>query len=158
MLGLDGAGKTTVLYKLKVGDAVTTSPTIGFNVEEIEHKGFQRVIWEVGGQERVRPLWRHYFHGTQVLIFVVDSTDVRRIGEARDELHKLLEEDRLANVILLVYANKQDRSNAVKPDELGNRLNLNGITNRAWHVQGCSGTTGEGLHAGLDWIRDRERD
>ena len=108
MLGLDAAGKTTVLYKLKLGEHVTTIPTIGFNVETIEYNGFNLNIWDIGGQDRIRALWRHYYHNTQGLIFVVDSNDIDRIDEARDELHKLLEEDELRDAILLVYANKQD--------------------------------------------------
>lgn len=155
MLGLDAAGKTTVLYKLKLGEHVTTIPTIGFNVETVQYKGFSMNIWDVGGQDRIRALWRHYYHNTQGLIFVVDSNDVGRIDEARDELHKLLEEDELRDSILLVYANKQDLPNAVKPQELGNRLRLNTITNRAWQVQGTCATTGDGLYEGLDWLGDQ---
>jgi signal recognition particle receptor subunit beta len=83
---------------------------------------------------------------------VVDSNDIGRIDEARDELDKLLEEDELRDAILLVYANKQDLPNAVKPQELGNRLKLNAITNRAWHVQGTCATIGDGLYEGLDWL------
>jgi GTPase SAR1 family protein len=112
-------------------------------------------VWDVGGQDRIRALWRHYFHNTQGLIFVVDSNDVGRVDEARDELHKLLEEDELRDAILLVYANKQDLPNAVKPQELGNRLRLNAITNRAWQVQGTCATPGDGLYEGLDWLGEQ---
>ena len=155
MLGLDAAGKTTVLYKLKLGEHVTTIPTIGFNVETIEYKGFNMNVWDVGGQDRIRALWRHYFHNTQGLIFVVDSNDVARTDEARDELHKLLEEDELRDAILLVYANKQDLPNAIKPQELANRLRLNTITNRPWQIQGACATTGDGLYEGLDWLGEQ---
>jgi GTPase SAR1 family protein len=86
MLGLDAAGKTTVIYKLKLGEHVTTIPTIGFIVETIEYKGFNMNMWDVGGQDRIKALWRHYFHNTQGLIFVVDSNDIGRIDEVRDEL------------------------------------------------------------------------
>ena len=75
MVGLDAAGKTTILYKLKLGDVVTTIPTIGFNVETVEYKNIKFTVWDVGGQDRIRPLWRHYFQNTQGLIFVVDSND-----------------------------------------------------------------------------------
>jgi small GTP-binding protein len=152
MLGLDAAGKTTVLYRLKLGEHVTTIPTIGFNVETIEYKGFNMNVWDVGGQDRIRLLWRHYYHNTQGLIFVVDANDVGRIDEARDELSKLLEEEELRESILLVYANKQDLPNAMKPSEVGSRLRLNGMTNRAWQVQGTCATTGDGLYEGLDWL------
>ncbi|KAL5541449.1 hypothetical protein UlMin_009159 [Ulmus minor] len=74
MVGLDAAGKTTILYKLKLGEIVTTIPTIGFNVETVEYKNISFTVWDVGGQDKIRPLWRHYFQNTQGLIFVVDST------------------------------------------------------------------------------------
>merc|ERR1739848_588727 len=89
MVGLDAAGKTTILYKLKLGEIVTTIPTIGFNVETVEYKNISFTVWDVGGQDKIRPLWRHYFQNTQGLIFVVDSNDRDRMGEARDELMRM---------------------------------------------------------------------
>ncbi|KAF6339782.1 hypothetical protein mRhiFer1_008056 [Rhinolophus ferrumequinum] len=65
MVGLDAAGKTTILYKLKLGEIVTTIPTIGFNVETVEYKNISFTVWDVGGQDKIRPLWRHYFQNTQ---------------------------------------------------------------------------------------------
>ena len=107
MVGLDAAGKTTILYKLKLGEIVTTIPTIGFNVETVEYKNISFTVWDVGGQDKIRPLWRHYFQNTQGLIFVVDSNDRERVGEARDELHRMLQEDELRDAVLLIFANKQ---------------------------------------------------
>jgi ADP-ribosylation factor protein 1 len=107
MVGLDAAGKTTILYKLKLGENVTTIPTIGFNVETVEYKNVNFTVWDVGGQDKIRPLWRHYFMNTQALIFVVDCNDRDRVTEARDELHRMLGEDELQSAILLVFANKQ---------------------------------------------------
>merc|ERR1711920_941043 len=107
MVGLDAAGKTTILYKLKLGEIVTTIPTIGFNVETVEYKNISFTVWDVGGQDKIRPLWRHYFQNTQGLIFVVDSNDRERIGEARDELMRMLAEDELREAVLLIFANKQ---------------------------------------------------
>merc|ERR1711892_782152 len=78
MVGLDSAGKTTILYKLKLGEIVTTIPTIGFNVETVEYKNIGFTVWDVGGQDKIRPLWRHYFQNTQAVIFVVDSNDRER--------------------------------------------------------------------------------
>jgi len=95
MVGLDAAGKTTILYKLKLGEIVTTIPTIGFNVETVEYKNISFTVWDVGGQDKIRPLWRHYYQNTQGVIFVVDSNDRDRVGEARDELHRMLNEDEL---------------------------------------------------------------
>eukprot|EP01048_Picozoa_sp_COSAG05_P019013 COSAG05_NODE_2891_length_2535_cov_3.156814_4_plen_155_part_01 len=94
-VGLDAAGKTTILYKLKLGEIVTTIPTIGFNVETVEYKNISFTVWDVGGQDKIRPLWRHYYQNTQGLIFVVDSNDKDRVGEAHDELHRMLSEDEL---------------------------------------------------------------
>jgi small GTP-binding protein len=79
MLGLDAAGKTTVLYKLKLGEHIATIPTIVFNVETLEYKGFNMNIWDIGSQDRIRTLWRHYFHNTQGLIFVVYSNDTQEL-------------------------------------------------------------------------------
>jgi ADP-ribosylation factor 1/2 len=87
---------------------VTTIPTIGFNVETVEYKHIQFTVWDVGGQDKIRPLWRHYFQNTQGIIFVVDSNDRERISEARDELLRMLNEDELRGAFLLVFANKQD--------------------------------------------------
>ena len=106
MVGLDAAGKTTILYKL-LGENVTTIPTIGFNVETVEYKNINFTVWDVGGQDKIRPLWRHYYMNTQALIFVVDCNDRDRITEARDELHRMLNEGERREPAILVFANKQ---------------------------------------------------
>lgn len=80
----------------------------GFNVETVEYKNIQFTVWDVGGQDKIRPLWRHYFQNTQGIIFVVDSNDRDRIVEAREELQRMLNEDELRDALLLVFANKQD--------------------------------------------------
>ncbi|XP_023209643.1 ADP-ribosylation factor 2 [Centruroides sculpturatus] len=130
MVGLDAAGKTTILYKLKLGEIVTTIPTIGFNVETVEYKNICFTVWDVGGQDKIRPLWRHYFQNTQGLIFVVDSNDRERISEAQDELQKMLNEDELRDAVLLLFANKQDLPNAMTAAELTEKLGLNQLRNR----------------------------
>lgn len=155
MVGLDAAGKTTVLYKLKLGEIVTTIPTIGFNVETVEYKNISFTVWDVGGQDKIRPLWRHYFQNTQGLIFVVDSNDTERISEARDELARMLSEDELRDAVLLVFANKQDLPNALKPSELTEKLNLHNMRNRNWYIQATCATNGEGLYEGLDWLSNQ---
>ena len=98
MVGLDAAGKTTILYKLKLGEVVTTIPTIGFNVETVDYKNISFTVWDVGGQDKIRLLWRHYYQNTQGLIFVVDSNDRDRIDDAREELHKMLSEEGRVNI------------------------------------------------------------
>ncbi|KAG2253151.1 hypothetical protein Bca52824_083287 [Brassica carinata] len=124
MVGLDAAGKTTILYKLKLGEIVTTIPTIGFNVETVEYKNISFTVWDVGGQDKLRPLWKYYFQNTQGLIFVVDSNDRDRVIEAREELHKILNEEELRDAVLLVFANKQDLPNAMNAAEITDKLGI----------------------------------
>ena len=152
MVGLDAAGKTTILYKLKLGEVVTTIPTIGFNVETVEYKNISFTVWDVGGQDKIRPLWRHYYQNTQGLIFVVDSNDRDRVDAARDEMHRMLNEDELRDAILLVFANKQDLPNAMSAAEMTDKLGLNGLRHRQWYIQATCATTGDGLYEGLDWL------
>ncbi|KAL6187502.1 hypothetical protein ACLB2K_038900 [Fragaria x ananassa] len=152
MVGLDAAGKTTILYKLKLGEIVTTIPTIGFNVETVEYKNISFTVWDVGGQDKIRPLWRHYFQNTQGLIFVVDSNDRDRVVEARDELHRMLNEDELREAVLLVFANKQDLPNAMNAAEITDKLGLHSLRQRHWYIQSTCATSGEGLYEGLDWL------
>merc|ERR1739847_208506 len=127
MVGLDAAGKTTILYKLKLGEIVTTLPTIGFNVETVEYRNISFTVWDVGGQDKIRPLWRHYYQNTQGLIYVVDSSDADRIDAARDEMHRMLTEDELRDAVLLVFANKQDLPNAMSAAEMTDKLGLHGL-------------------------------
>lgn len=152
MVGLDAAGKTTILYKLKLGEIVTTIPTIGFNVETVEYKNICFTVWDVGGQDKIRPLWRHYFQNTQGLIFVVDSNDRERVQESADELQKMLQEDELRDAVLLVFANKQDMPNAMPVSELTDKLGLQHLRSRTWYVQATCATQGTGLYDGLDWL------
>merc|ERR1712045_118475 len=159
MVGLDAAGKTTILYKLKLGEIVTTIPTIGFNVETVEYKNINFTVWDVGGQDKIRPLWRHYYQNTQGIIFVVDSNDRERIDDAsgsdnsaKEELHRMLAEDELRDAVVLVFANKQDLPNAMSVNEVTEKLGLNQLRNRQWYIQSTCATTGDGLYEGLDWL------
>merc|ERR1711936_298507 len=159
MVGLDAAGKTTILYKLKLGEIVTTIPTIGFNVETVEYKNISFTVWDVGGQDKIRPLWRHYYQNTQGIIFVVDSNDRERIDDssgsdnsAKEELHRMLAEDELRDAVVLVFANKQDLPNAMSVNEVTEKLGLNQLRNRQWYIQSTCATTGDGLYEGLDWL------
>lgn len=152
MVGLDAAGKTTILFRLKIGEIVTTIPTIGYNVETVEYKNLKFTMWDIGGQDKLRPLWRHYFLNTDGVIFVVDSNDRARVDIARDELQKMLAEEELRNAVLLVCANKQDLPNAMNTTELTEKLGLRMLGQRTWYIQGCCAPTGQGLYEGLDWL------
>ncbi|RPA97636.1 ARF/SAR superfamily [Choiromyces venosus 120613-1] len=157
MVGLDAAGKTTILYKLKLGEIVTTIPTIGFNVETVEYKNISFTVWDVGGQDKIRPLWRHYFQNTQGIIFVIDSNDRERVTEARDELQRMLNEDELRDALLLVFANKQDLPEAMDAAETTDKLGLHSLRNRSWYIQSTCATSGDGLYEGLDWLSSNLR-
>jgi len=152
MVGLDAAGKTTILYKLKLGEVVTTIPTIGFNVETVEYKNLSFTVWDVGGQDKIRPLWRHYYQGTNGLIYVVDSNDRDRTEDAREELTKMLNEDEMRDAVVLVFANKQDLPNAMPAAEVTEKLGLHNLRHRQWYIQSACATTGDGLYEGLDWL------
>ena len=153
MIGLDGAGKTTLLYQLSIGEVVTGIPTIGFNVETVEYKNTKFTVWDIGGQDKIRPLWVHYFKEITGLIFVLDSIDRDRIHEAKEELYKVLA-DNLAdstNIPLLLFANKQDLPNAMPVSEIIQILDFNTLQ-RLWHVEGTIGVRGDGIYEGLDWL------
>merc|ERR1712050_178118 len=109
-------------------------------------------VWDVGGRDKVRPLWRHYCQGTNALIFVVDSNDRDRIEDAREELCKFMSEDELRDAVLLVFANKQDLPNAMLASEVTEKLGLHSMRRRPWFIQSACATTGDGLYEGLDWL------
>lgn len=154
MLGLDAAGKTSILYRLKLGQSIKSIPTVGFNVETVTYKNIKFSVWDVGGQDKIRPLWRHYYVGTQALIFVVDSADRDRIDEARNELHKIVNDREMRDAVILIFANKQDLPDAMKPNELQERLGLMRFHDRKWYIQPSCATAGDGLFEGLAWISD----
>ncbi|WZN62022.1 ADP-ribosylation factor-like GTPase [Chloropicon roscoffensis] len=152
VLGLDNAGKTTVLKKLSDDDISTITPTQGFNIKSLNHDGFKLNVWDIGGQKAIRPYWRNYFEQTDAMVYVIDSADRKRIEETGLELADLLEEDKLSGVPVIVLANKQDLVTALSPDEVADGLNLYSIRDRPWQIQACSAKTGEGLQDGMEWL------
>merc|ERR1712146_726719 len=148
----DAAGKTTILYNLKLGEVVTTIPTIGFNVETVEYKNISFNVWDIGGQDKIRKLWRYYYANTQGLIFVIDSNDRDRIGDAWEELTQMLAEDEMRDAVVLVFANKQDLPNSMTAAEITDKLGLHNMRGRQWFIQSTCATTGDGLYEGLDWM------
>ena len=125
--------------------------TVGFNVETVTYKNVKFNVWDVGGQDKIRPLWRHYYTGTQGLVFVVDSQDRERIDEAKQELHRILSDREMKECLLLVFANKQDLPGgmlydlgqgidldflcqAMSPAEVTEKLGLHRMRDRSWYV------------------------
>ena len=141
-----------ILYKLKLDQDVTTIPTVGFNVETVTYKNTKFNVWDVGGQDKIRPLWRHYYTGTQGLVFVVDSQDRERIDEAKQELHRILSDREMKECLLLVFANKQDQPGAKGAGEISEALKLGELKDRNWSIVACSAVDGRGVQEGMDWL------
>jgi len=152
ILGLDSAGKTTILYKLQCGEVVTTIPTIGFNVETVTYKNIRFQVWDLGGQSSIRPYWRCYYQNTDAIVYVVDSADVERLGTAKEELLSMLEEDELRETPLVVFANKQDLPGAVTEAKVSEVLGLPTLKRRQWAIFKVSAIKGVGIYEGLDWL------
>lgn len=150
MLGLEGAGKTTILYKLKSDQFVDAIPTVNFNVETITFKHAKLCIWDLS----VRPLYRHYYAGAKGVVFVIDSSNRERLEEARQELDRIAIDRELSNVPILILANKQDVPNVMKPEEIQQRLELlhGPVGKHKWTVQPSSAITGEGIPDGISWL------
>lgn len=157
ILGLDNAGKTTILRKFCGEDIDKIEPTLGFNIKTLEHQNYTLNFWDIGGQKSIRAYWRNYFEQTDGLIWVIDSADRVRLQQCRDALLELLQQDKLAGASLLIFANKQDIEGALSSQEIASVLELDvndAYKKRHWSIQSCSAVTGEGLVAGMDWIVD----
>ncbi|KAI9833992.1 MAG: hypothetical protein M1826_005897 [Phylliscum demangeonii] len=149
MLGLDNAGKTTIVKRIMNEEVNSVSPTLGFIIKTIEHEGW---VGDVGGQKTLRSYWRNYFEKTDALIWVVDATDRLRLDDCRAELAALLQEERLSGASLLVFANKTDINGCMTESDLREGLKLDAITTHRWTIMCCSGITGFQLRHGLDWV------
>merc|ERR1711933_594658 len=136
MLGLDNAGKTTILKKMSEEDISHIMPTQGFNIKSLVHEGFKLNVWDIGGQKTIRPYWSNYFESSDALVYVIDSSDRRRLEES--------------GIPLLLFANKQDMLQATPADEISDTLALAEIKDRTWQIQACSAKNGEGLQDGME--------
>ncbi|XP_009489918.2 ADP-ribosylation factor-like protein 3 isoform X1 [Pelecanus crispus] len=152
LLGLDNAGKTTLLKRLASEEVSTVTPTQGFNIKSIHSHGFKLNVWDIGGQRSIRPYWRKYLGSTDLLIYVIDSADQKRFEETGQELAELTEEESLTGVPLLVFANKQDLVTAAPAAEIAEGLSLHTYRDREWQIQACSALSGEGVQDGMNWI------
>ncbi|KAA6412313.1 MAG: adp-ribosylation factor family [Lasallia pustulata] len=158
MLGLDNAGKTTIVKRIMNEDVNTVSPTLGFIIKTIDYEGYKLNIWDVGGQKTLRSYWRNYFEKTDALIWVVDATDRLRIEHCREELAGLLLEERLMGASLLVFSNKTDITGCMDDDDIRRGLQLDAIKTHKWTIIRCSAITGAKLKEGLEWVVQDARD
>lgn len=140
---------------MKLGTTEKTVPTVGFNVETIKYKNILINAWDVGGQDRLRALWRHYFSGTDILVFVVDTADLSRLEKAKTELYKVLSDKELKNCEIVILANKQDLDNAINPKELIEKFDLNSLSTHQWKIIPTVAINGTGLPELLDWISNK---
>jgi small GTP-binding protein len=155
ILGLDNAGKTAVLYALHLGESIEyTVPTIGFNIEEVTAGNLSIKMWDLGGQERLRALWPHYFGQSDGVIFVVDSSDIDRIDVAKTELHTLMSHKELTGKPFLILANKQDLPRALDKQNMIEALGLSAVTWLKWQVVECSATKNNRAKLGLEWLAE----
>uniref|UniRef100_A0A4W6G0S2 ADP-ribosylation factor-like protein 11 n=1 Tax=Lates calcarifer TaxID=8187 RepID=A0A4W6G0S2_LATCA len=146
LMGLDSAGKSTLLARLLTGQVMETSPTVGFNVGTLDlDKKTSLTVWDVGGQKSMRPNWRYYMDDCKALVFVVDSSDPGRLPEAQKALKKVLSDEKLRGVPVMVLANKKDLPNSMTIREISTQLDLPSYTDRAWEIQACSALKGLGL-------------
>ncbi|CAL5229243.1 g12530 [Coccomyxa viridis] len=151
-VGLDNAGKTTIVKKIAGLDISQVSPTLGFQIHSLQFRGIRLNIWDIGGQATLRPYWQNYYERTGALLWVVDSSDVGRLEICRDELHGLLKEEKLVGATLLILANKQDLQGALPASEIKKVLELDSCGRRHWRILGCSAVTGSGLLESFDWL------
>merc|ERR1712224_321316 len=122
------------------------------DVETVQYKSINFIVWDVGGQDKIRKLWRYYYQNTQGLIFVIDSSGRDRIEDAREELSKMLADEEMAEAVVLVFANKQDLPNSMSTKEVADKLSLQSLRNHHWFIQSACATSGDGLHEGFDWL------
>ncbi|KAM3930532.1 ADP-ribosylation factor-like protein 14 [Leptodactylus fuscus] len=156
LLGLDEAGKSTVLYRFKFKGPFSTIPTVGFNVEMIQtEKHLQLTIWDVGGQEKMRSFWCYYFENTDGLVYVVDSTNKKALDESKKHFQLILQNEMVKNVPVVLLANKQDLPGALNADEITRKFNMKKYCcDRDWYVQPCCATTGQGLAEGFNKVTE----
>ena len=138
-----------------MGEVVHTSPTIGSNVEEVTWRNIHFIMWDIGGQENLRPSWSTYYqktdvsgaahvYGVQFVVCVVDSTDRERLHVVKEELYTMLANDALAKAAVLIFANKQDVDGAMTAAEISEEMNLTSVKTHRWQIQSCCALTGHG--------------
>ncbi|XP_036419352.1 ADP-ribosylation factor-like protein 11 [Colossoma macropomum] len=146
LMGLDSAGKSTLLYRIHRGVVMQTSPTIGFNVVTLElDKKTVFTVWDIGGQGSMRANWKYYLENCEALVFVVDAGDRTRMEEAKTALKKVLSDHNMADIPLMVLANKSDLPDAMTVSEVSKQLDMDSYKDRVWEIQACSALRGQGL-------------
>ncbi|XP_058103898.1 uncharacterized protein LOC131247942 [Magnolia sinica] len=159
ILGIDKAGKTTLLEKLKTlysnleglpPDRIV--PTVGLNIGRIEGTKNKLVFWDLGGQIGLRTIWEKYYEEAHAIIYVIDASCPSRFEDSKSALEKVLRHEDLRGAPVLVLANKQDLSGAVSAEELARYLDLKELDERLYMFEAVSAYDGSGIKEAVDWI------
>lgn len=158
LLGLDASGTTTILYQIAWGKRMETIPTLDFNTERVRYGELEYQIWDIGGLDKMRPLWRQYSREADGIIFAVDAANRTRFSKVSEELKKFFGGKKgfsAQEVPLLIFANKQDLPNAASAEELEEAIECRHLPVKSYKVVECCAITGESLDTGLDWMTDQ---
>ncbi|KAK3220761.1 hypothetical protein Dsin_014731 [Dipteronia sinensis] len=159
ILGIDKAGKTTLLEKLKSlytnveglpPDRIV--PTVGLNIGRIEVPNSKLVFWDLGGQPGLRSIWEKYFEEAHAVVYVIDAACPSRFEDSKSALEKVLRHEDLQGAPLMILANKQDISDAVSADELAQYLDLKKLDERVYMFEAVSAVDGMGIKESVEWL------
>ncbi|XP_038890758.1 ADP-ribosylation factor-related protein 1 [Benincasa hispida] len=161
ILGIDKAGKTTLLEKLKSlysnleglsPDRIV--PTVGLNIGRLEVLNAKLVFWDLGGQPGLRSIWEKYYEEAHAVIYVIDAACPSKFEDSKSALEKVLRHEDLQGAPLLVLANKQDLPEAVSAEELSRYLDLKKLDERVYMFEAVSGYDGMGIKESVEWLVD----
>lgn len=160
-LGMDAVGKTTILYQMHLKKPVHTIPTVGFNVESFDHKNHTFTMYDVGGGDKICPLWWHFYQGADAIVMVLDSNDRKRMDCGKHDysrccvkgnLECLTSDKRLDGVPILIMAHKHDRADSMKQAEILQRIGVEQLRGRPWYIETSATSDWDGLYRGFDWL------
>lgn len=158
IIGLDNAGKTTLLEKIKAlfvdtyesAPPENIAPTVGLNIGRMELGGAKIIFWDLGGQSGLRTIWERYYSETNAIIYVVDAADHERISEARDSFEAVMQNEQLSGLPVLVCANKQDLPGLQDIGSIFDPTATAGL--HPFRVQSICALNGDGVKDGVEWI------
>lgn len=158
ILGVDRAGKTTLLEKLKSiylkGEGLPPDrvvPTVGLNIGRIEDAKAKLVFWDLGGQVSLRTIWEKYYEEAHAIMYVIDAATASSFEDSKSALEKVIRHEHLRGAPLLIVANKQDLPGAIDEEELAKFLHKE-LDERTYTFQAVSAYDGRGIKSGIDWL------